>query len=74
MMLLSIVKANEHYKVDSYVCCCNSQDSFPQDLYNKLNALLAFVKDRNALINEALIFLPKVLADMVIGYIPTSTD
>ena len=33
---LSIVKANEHYKVDSGVCCCNSQDSFPQDLYNKL--------------------------------------
>ena len=29
---LSIVKANEHYKVDSDVWCCNSQDSFPQDL------------------------------------------
>ena len=29
---LSIVKANEHYKVDSDVYCCNSQDSFPQDL------------------------------------------
>ena len=37
---LSIVTANEHYKVDSDVCCCNSQDSFPQDLYNKLSALL----------------------------------
>ena len=38
---LSIVKANEHYKVDSHVCCCESHDSFPQDLYNKLNALLS---------------------------------
>ena len=44
---LSIVKANEHYKVDSDVRCCYSQDSFPQDLYNKLKRLLAFVKDRN---------------------------
>ena len=44
---LSIVKANEHYKADSYVCCCNPQDPFPQDLYNKLNALLAIVKARN---------------------------
>ena len=38
------------------VCCCNSQDSFPQDLYNKLERLLAFVKARNELINEALAF------------------
>ena len=37
---LSIVTRNEHYKVDSSVWCCNSQDSFPQDLYNKLSALL----------------------------------
>ena len=41
---LSIVKANEHYKVDSYVCCCDSQDSFPQDLYNKLSALLKLLQ------------------------------
>ena len=26
---LSIVKANEHYKVDSRVFCCDSQNSFP---------------------------------------------
>ena len=56
------------------VCCCNSHDSFPQDLYNKLNALLAFVKARNARINEALTFLPKVLVDMVADYLPASTD
>ena len=74
MMLLSIVKTNEHYKVDSDVCCCNSQDSFPQDLVNKLERLLAFVKARNARINEALAFLPKVLADMVADYLPASTD
>ena len=54
--------------------CCNSQDSFPQDLYNKLERLLAFVKARNARINEALAFLPKVLADMVADYLPPSTD
>ena len=54
------------------VCCCKSQDSFPQDLYNKLNALLAFVKDRNELINA--LFLPSVLADMVADYLPASTD
>ena len=71
---LSIVKANEHYKVDSRVCCCKSQDSFPQDLFNKLERLLAFVKERNARINEALAFLPKVLADMVTDYLPPSTD
>ena len=71
---LSIVKANEHYKVDSHVYCCKSQDSFPQDLYNKLNALLELVKDRNGRINEALTFLPKVLADMVADYLPPNTD
>ena len=71
---LSIVKANEHYKVDSRVYCCNSQDSFPQDLYNKLSTLLAFVKARNGRINEALAFLPKVLVDMVADYLPPSTD
>ena len=27
---LAIVKRNEHYKVDSRVVCCKSQDHFPQ--------------------------------------------
>jgi len=70
---LTIVKANEHFKVDSEVSCCHSED-FPQDLYNKLNALLVFVKARNALIKETLVFLPKVLAGMVADYLPASTD
>ena len=69
---LSIVKANEHFKMDSRVCCCKSQDSFPQDLYNKLELLLAFVKARNELIKLA--FLPKVLADMVADYLSPSTE
>ena len=51
--------------------CCKSQDSFPQDLYNKLEHLLAFVKARNGRINEALVFLPKVLADMVVELSPS---
>ena len=41
---LSIVTRNEHYKVDSRCWCCNSHDSFPQDLYNKLSALLIVLK------------------------------
>ena len=37
---LSIVKRNEHYQVDSQVmCCCNSQDHIPQDLFDKLHNL-----------------------------------
>jgi len=68
---LTIVKANEHYKVDSVVMCCDSQDSFPQDLYNKLNALLTFVKARNELINAV---LPTVLVNMVADYLPANTD
>ena len=39
---LSIVTRNEHYKVDSHVCCCDSQNPFPQDLVNKLERLLVF--------------------------------
>ena len=68
---LSIVKANGHYKIDSNAWCCKSQDSFPQDLYNKLSVLLAFVKARNALINAV---LPTVLVNMVADYLPPSTD
>ena len=41
---LAIVKRNEHYKLDSQVVCCRSQDHFPQDLFNRINALLQFVK------------------------------
>ena len=37
---LSIVKANEHFKMDSLVCCCYSQRFFPHDLVNKLEHLL----------------------------------
>ena len=51
--------------------CCKHHDSFPQDLYNKLSALLAFVKARNELINA---FLPPVLVDMVADYLRASTD
>ena len=41
---LIILKRNEHYKVDSHIRCCKSQDHFPQDLFNRINALLEFVK------------------------------
>jgi len=71
---LAIVKANQHYQVNFLYYCCDSQDSFPHDLVNKLNALLAFVKDRNELIKEALAVLPKVLVDMVIDNLRASTD
>ena len=71
---LSIVKTNEHYKMDFSVYCCEFPCPFPQDLYNKLSDLLEFVKARNELINEALVFLPTVLADMVADYLPPNTD
>ena len=41
---LIILKGNEHYKVDSEVMCCKPQDHFPQDLFNRINAVLQFVK------------------------------
>ena len=41
---ISILKRNEHYKVDSEVRCCKSQGHFPQDLFNRINAVLQFVK------------------------------
>ena len=67
---LSIVKANEHYKVDSQVGCCDSHDSFPQDLYNKLERLLASVKARKASIKvELLLLLPSVLAELVLDHV-----
>ena len=46
---LSIVTKNEHYKVDYIVWCCDSHNSFPQDLYNKLSALLERLQRRNTL-------------------------
>ena len=41
---LTILKRNEHYTADSRVICCKCQDHFPQDLFNRINALLEFVK------------------------------
>ena len=68
---LSIVKRDEHYKVDSQVrCCCNSQDHIPQDLFDKLYNPLELVKARNALIKETLEFLPLVLVDLMLDYAP----
>ena len=64
---LTIVKRNEHYKVDSQVMCCMSQDSIPQDLFDKINDLLKLVKVRKALVTE-LAILPKVLVDLMLGY------
>ena len=65
---LTIVKRNEHYKVDSgVVMCCKSQDHIPQDLFNKINVLLELVKARKALVND-LAILPKVLVDLMLEY------
>ena len=67
---LSIVKANEHFKVDSHVCCCDSQNSFPQDLYNKLNALLTLLQYRKASIKVELeLLLPSVLVNLVLDHV-----
>ena len=54
---LSILKRNEHYKVvykDGLIAvlCCNSQDYIPQDLSDKIEALLKLVKAKKALVNE----------------------
>ena len=67
---LAIVKANEHFKVNSEVGCCKSHDSSPQDLYNKLSALLGRLKIRKASIKvELLLFLPSVLVDLVLDHV-----
>ena len=64
---LSLVMANEHYKVDSQVRCCYSQNTFPQDLYNKLSDLLIRLQYRKALIKiELQSFLPSVLVELVL--------
>jgi hypothetical protein len=70
---LLIVKANEHYKIDTVIGpmveCCKSQDSSPQDLIDKLNILLEFMKARNALVRRALSFMPTVLLNLLTEYI-----
>jgi hypothetical protein len=72
---LSIVKANEHYKVDwgygPNVECCKSQDYISQDLIDKLTGLLELLKDRNEIIRGVLqSFLPRVLVDLILDYAP----
>jgi len=64
---LDIVKRNEHYKIDSAVRCCGSQERFPQDLFNKIEALLELAKVRETLIN-VLTSLPKVPVDLMLDY------
>ena len=70
---LSIVKANEHFKVNSQFFVATPR-ILPSRSLQQTQRLLAFVKARNAHINEALVFLPTVLADMVADYLPASTD
>jgi len=71
---LSIVKGNEHHRVGSNVLCCKSQDYFPQDLIDKLTALLELVQTRNELIRGVLqSFLPTVLVDLMLDYLRTDT-
>ena len=71
---LTIVKRNEHYTIaykddSTVVGCCKSQSPFPQELFDKINALLELVKTRNARINDTLTLLPKVLVDLVLDYV-----
>jgi hypothetical protein len=68
---LSIVKANEHLKINSVVWCCNSRYDFPQDLVDKLTNLLELMKARNAIIKGTLqSLLPTVLVDLMLDYAP----
>ena len=82
---LSILKTNEHYKVDVEngdgvaVMCCNSQGYIPRDLVDKIEALLGLVKAKNARIREVLTFLPEVIIDLMLEYAtgdipPNSSD
>ena len=77
---LSIVKENDHYKVGfggkaPMIMCCPPLKLFPQDLFNKLKALLELMEARNALIGEELLpLLPAVLVELVLDYIPRGTD
>jgi len=70
---LSIVKANEHYKVGSEVVCCYSRDDFLQDLVDKLTGLLKLMKARNELVKAALSFMPTVLLNLLAEYITYET-
>jgi hypothetical protein len=74
---LSIVKRNEHCKVDfgrgPQIACCKSQGSFPQDLVDKLTNLLELMKARNALVKRALPFMPVVLLNLLTDYITYET-
>jgi len=75
---LSIVNKNEHYKRDfgdgPEVACCNSQYDFPQDLVDKLSALLELVKARNELVRSVLeSFMPTVLLKLLAEYITYET-
>jgi hypothetical protein len=75
---LDIAKANEHYKADlgdgPKVLCCDSQDSFPQDLVDKLSVLLEIVQARNEIIRSVLqSLLPTVLVDLMLDYLRTDT-
>ena len=70
---LTIVKRNEHNKLVSNrgrieIVCCDSQDYFPQDLFDKLNVLLKLAEVRNAPIREALTSLPTVIIDLMLEY------
>ena len=70
---LTIVEKNEHYimayKGVPTVMCCNSQNFFPHDLFDKINILLVLVKARKALINDLAILLT-ILVDMILDYAP----
>jgi len=72
---LAIVNGNEHYTVGSAggieVVCCKSQNSFPQDLIDKLNVLLELVQARNEIIRGILLsLLPKVIVELMLDYAP----
>jgi hypothetical protein len=72
---VSIVKRNEHYKRDfgkgPEIVCCKSQKSIPQDLSDKLGALLELVKARNQLIKGVLqSLLPTVIIELMLDYVP----
>ena len=70
---LTILKKNEHYSIaykDAHptVMCCKNKDHFPWELADRIEALLKLVKARNALIREALTFLPTVIIDLMLEY------
>jgi len=67
--LYAVVK-NQHYKVGSQVRCCDSHNSFPHDLYNKLSTLLELLKARKAFIRiELELLLPSVLVELVLDHV-----